>query len=179
MYWICCDRTVRMWWLFFHLLVVLLSDCLQWESNHLVSTPLVTTLWVCAYAASSACRLAYVTIMQVYMQRMQQLHMHKGYGSARWSQKLLSGWRQSKWVSAKLCTVSVPPAVPCTVTVYTRYFISVFPCIYFAVAYCVPNSRAVNSHTLSVSLTPGHYFSRSYAKHVKSPSWMQNIPPNM
>ena len=30
--------------------------------------------------------------------------------------------------------------------------------------------RAVNSHALSVSLMPGHYFSRSHAKHVKSPA---------
>ena len=38
--------------------------------------------------------------------------------------------------------------------------------------------RAVNSHALSVSLTPGHYFSHSHAKHAKSPTWMRNIPPS-
>ena len=30
--------------------------------------------------------------------------------------------------------------------------------------------RAVNSHALSASLRPGHYFSLSHAKHVKSPA---------
>ena len=30
--------------------------------------------------------------------------------------------------------------------------------------------RAVNFHALSVSLMPGHCFSRSHAKHVKSPA---------
>ena len=40
-------------------------------------------------------------------------------------------------------------------------------------------SRAVNSHALSVSLTHGHYFSRSHARHLKSPAWMRNIPPRM
>ena len=34
-------------------------------------------------------------------------------------------------------------------------------------------NRAVNSHALSVSFTPGHFFSRSHAKHVKSPEGMQ------
>ena len=35
--------------------------------------------------------------------------------------------------------------------------------------------RAVNLHALSVSLTPGHYFSCSHAKHVKSLAWMEKI----
>ena len=36
-------------------------------------------------------------------------------------------------------------------------------------------TRAVNSHALSMSPTPGHYFSHVHAKHVKSPAWMRNI----
>ena len=34
--------------------------------------------------------------------------------------------------------------------------------------------RAANSPTLRGSLPPGHYFSRSPAKHVKSPASMKN-----
>ena len=44
---------------------------------------------------------------------------------------------------------------------------------------CVALSRASNSPALRGSLPPGHYFSRSPGKHVKSPTWMKKIPPSM
>ena len=39
--------------------------------------------------------------------------------------------------------------------------------------------RASNSPAMRGSLPPGHYFSRSPAKHVKSPALMKTIPPSM
>ena len=40
-------------------------------------------------------------------------------------------------------------------------------------------SRASNSPALRGSLPPGHYFSRSPAKHVTSPASMEKITPSM
>ena len=64
-------------------------------------------------------------------------------------------------------------------TQYQRFVLGIYIISKAIERYYAPLALCLNSHALSVSLTPGHYFSRFHAKYVKSPAWMRNIPPRM